>query len=254
MRLILVRHGECERLLEGIYNGWDDYKLTENGVIQAHNAGKILVEHEVNNIDKVYTSVLVRTKDTAKYILNEVDSDYLKNREIESTYFLNERHYGTFQGKDKKVLKKDAEYTKLYSNWSHEHTKTPEISDGEYAELLEKYSNILNINDTNELKRLIPRSESLVDVENRVNQFFNELLKPYVKDNMNANKTILLVSHSNTLKLIVKKIEGIKEYKVALNNLFATCGMYIYELDDESFVNDVYDIKSKIVLNNKWYA
>lgn len=249
MKLILIRHGECERLLDGIYNGWEDYGLTEKGEKQAKSVASILKSRKIT-IDNVYTSLLSRTVDTASIILDNLNTKHLK---ITSTYLLNERHYGVFQGKSKQQVVSNIKYIKIYNSLYNAKTRPPQISDQDYDILVEKYSKLMG-KPKEKIKAFIPKSESLEDVSNRIDKFFSIYLKPYIKANINGDKTILVVSHSNPLKLIVKKLEKIPSYQKAIRNLFATCGIYIYELDDESFLNDEYIINSKKVLNNNWYA
>lgn len=252
MKLILIRHGECERLTEGIYNGWSDYGLTQKGIKQAQNVGNILKNNKIT-IDIIYTSALSRTIETAKNILNMFENNKDLSIECISTYLLNERHYGAFQGKTKNEILKNFKYRYTYENMYDGTTKPPEISNDEYNTLIEKYSKILNLSEE-KVQKIVPKTESLKDVENRVDNFFNKYLKQYVKENINRDKTIIVVSHANTLKVIVKKIEKIKTYQAAMKNLFATCGIYEYNLDDESFLNNEYIINSKKILNNNWYA
>lgn len=249
MKLILVRHGECERLTDGVYNGWEDYPLTDKGKKQAKNVGNILKNRRII-IDIAYTSLLSRTIDTANIILDTVK---IKNIDVISTYLLNERHYGVFQGKSKQQVIDNEKYIKIYNSLYDGKTKPPKISDEEFEILVQRYAKILKQPESR-IKDFIPRSESLDDVLKRIDIFFERFLKLYIKKNINNDKTIMIVSHSNPLKMIVKKIEGIPTYDKAIKNLFATCGVYIYDLDDESFLNSEYIINSKKVLNNNWYA
>lgn len=245
----MIRHGECEFLSEGVYNGWQDYILTDKGIKQSCNAATVLKNHNIS-LDKIYTSVLSRTINTAKNIKKTLNQDDVK---ITTTYLLNERHYGIFQGKSRKQVTSNTDYLKIYNNLYDGTTKPPEISEDDYNNLIKEYMKILNLSE-NEVIKITPKSESLNDVTSRIDIFFDSILTPYIRKNINKDKTIMIVSHANPLKLIVKKIEQIPNYEKAMKNLFATCGMYIYELDDESFINHEYIINSKKVLNNNWYA
>ncbi|MCX8074508.1 MAG: 2,3-bisphosphoglycerate-dependent phosphoglycerate mutase [Clostridia bacterium] len=247
MKLILARHGECERLVDGVYNGWEDYMLTSKGINQAQELGEILRSKKIS-IDKIYTSDLKRTIDTAKIIADETNKEL--DCDAHNTYLLNERHYGVFQGKRRKELMLIQEYAYIYDKWLYADTKPPQISNREHEELIKKYMEI-NDSDTymqkkSVLKEIVPKSESIADVEKRVKLFLNNHLLPYFKEHMSS--TVLVVSHAYALKLIVKEIENIQEYSDAFENLFATCGAYIYNFDSK------FNVISKEIINNDYYA
>ena len=97
IKLILVRHGQSMWNLENKFTGWTDVELSEQGIKEAKEAGKILKEKGFH-FDLAYTSVLKRAEDTLDYILKEMGE---KNIEIKRNWRLNERHYGALQGLNK---------------------------------------------------------------------------------------------------------------------------------------------------------
>ena len=97
IKLVLVRHGESLWNLENKFTGWTDVDLSENGINEAIEAGKVLKEKGFT-FDIAYTSVLKRANRTLDYILKELDL----NIPIYKSWHLNERHYGALQGLNKK--------------------------------------------------------------------------------------------------------------------------------------------------------
>ena len=102
MKLVLVRHGESIWNLENRFTGWTDVGLSEKGVNEAIEAGKLLKKRGYT-FDIAYTSVLKRANDTLNYILDELDE---KDIPIKYSWRLNERHYGALQGLNKDETKK----------------------------------------------------------------------------------------------------------------------------------------------------
>lgn len=252
MRLIFVRHGECERLLESVYNGWKDYNLTLNGKQQAAECGKIL-SNKYKKIDVVYTSLLKRTRNTANIIMNQFEN---KNNIIKSTILLNERHYGKFQGKNRDELRKIGKYKEIFDAWYELNTIPPKISNYEYTKLLDRYKNISEDLKKYSMKieEIIPRAESLLELQKRLDTFINKILIPDIKSNFNNDSNILIVTHSNNIKLFIKMLEKISDSKIAMKNLVGTCGVFAYEIDSTKFLSGKYEIKNKEIINNNWYA
>ena len=96
-KLVLIRHGESTWNLENRFTGWTDVDLTETGVEQAKNAGKLL-KSEGYDFDLAYTSVLKRATRTLWHTLDEMDRTWLP---VMHSWRLNERHYGALQGLNK---------------------------------------------------------------------------------------------------------------------------------------------------------
>ena len=167
IKLVLVRHGQSMWNLENRFTGWTDVELSEQGIKEAKEAGKVLKEKGFE-FDVAYTSVLKRANDTLNYILDELGE---KDIPIKKSWRLNERHYGALQGlnKDETREKYGAEQVLLWRRSTD--VKPPELSieDERYPGNDPKY---------NELKQdELPRTENLIDTINRVMVYWNSDIK-----------------------------------------------------------------------------
>lgn len=240
MKLIIMRHGECIGLGDKIINGWRDFELTEHGKKEACIAGEKLKNIAgITNIDKVYTSYLSRARDTAKYLLQSLQP----NIQIVQDMRLNERHYGIFQGMKRDDAYKYPEYNTLSLSADRLDNKLIPMSDEEYEKQLEEYAIKLNLSK-DKLNNILPKSESILDVQKRIKEFLEEnILIPENKD-----KTILVVGHANTVKLAVGCIQKLN-FEEITKLRFATCGMTIYDLKCE---NKYYQIQNITNINDEW--
>lgn len=232
MLLIVMRHSECDGLADDIINGWLDFKLTKNGIKKAQCTSQYLKEYK---IDKAYSSYLSRAYDTAKYVLLALSQSV----EIEQDIRLNERHYGAFQGMKREMAYKNSMYNTLSVSCDRLDNELIPLADEEYEKELEEYSVKLNVPKD---KLVLPRSESILQVEERVTCFLKD--KVFTPENM--NKTILIVGHANTVKLITKYIECLS-YEETSKLRFATCGMNIYNLNSKLEIIDVKRINDEYV-------
>lgn len=232
MLLIVMRHSECVGLSDGIINGWLDLKLTENGIKKAQHAAQYLKEYK---IDKAYSSYLSRAYDTAKCIVQALNQDI----KVEQDIRLNERHYGAFQGMKREDAYKNPMYNTLSVSSDRLDNELIPLTDEDYEKELEEYSEKLNMPKSS---LILPRSESILQVEERVIKFLKD--KIFIPENM--DKTILVVGHANTVKLITKYIERLS-YEDVPNLRFATCGMNIYNLNSKFEVTDVKRINDEYV-------
>ena len=168
--LILLRHGQSKWNLENKFTGLTDVDLTEAGIKEAINAGKLLKKLSIN-IDKIYSSELKRANDTAKITMKEVDlSNLYKKNELIMTrdQALNERDYGNLVG-----LNKSDTIKKYGKEQVHIWRRSFDIPP--------------------------PGGESLKDVLQRVEIYFNATIKKDIK----ANKNILVVAHGNSLRAML---------------------------------------------------
>ena len=101
-KLVIVRHGQSLWNLENKFTGWTDIGLSDKGIEEAKEAGKLLKQLDYK-FDIAFTSVLKRANDTLYYILDELNE---RNIPINYSYKLNERHYGALQGLNKDETKK----------------------------------------------------------------------------------------------------------------------------------------------------
>lgn len=240
MRIILMRHGYCKGLKEGIINGWRDFPLTAKGktepITAAENIVKLLGQVK---IDKAYSSYISRTYDTAK-----IFGDCLKFKgKVKQDLRLNERHYGMFQGMNREDARAFKEYNTLSDSDKRLDNKLVPENAVRRAATLNEYSEKLK-KPVKKIEDIIPYSESIFDVENRIIEFIDEqILIPE-----NENKTILIVTHANPAKLIVKKLENLT-YKQATKLRFATCGMKIYDM---RYRDNNYEIVTEYNINKEW--
>lgn len=240
MRIILMRHGYCKGLKEGVINGWRDFPLTPKGKIEpvtaAENVVKLLGQVK---IDKAYSSYMSRTYDTA-----QIFSETLKFKgNVKQDLRLNERHYGMFQGMKREDARAFKEYNTLSDSEKRLDNKLVPENNVRRASTLNEYSMKLK-KPIKIIESIIPYSESIIDVEKRISEFIDEqiLIKA------NENKTILIVTHANPAKLIVKKLENLT-YKQTSKLRFATCGMKIYDM---RYKDNNYEIVSEYNINKEW--
>ena len=218
IKLVLVRHGQSMWNLENKFTGWTDVELSEKGVEEAKEAGKVLKEQGFH-FDLAFTSVLKRAENTLDYILKEMGEE---NIEIKRSWKLNERHYGALQG-----LNKD-ETRKKYGDeqvllWRRSATVRPpklELTDSRYPGNDPKYSNLT--------KEELPRTENLVDTIKRVVEYFKEEIEPELKN----NKKIIIVAHGNSLRGLIKYLDNISDEDIISLEL-ETGNPICYELEDD---------------------
>ena len=217
IKLVLVRHGKSVWNKENKFTGWTDVELSEEGIKEAKEAGKLLKEKGYD-FDIVYTSVLKRAIDTANLIIDEMkDSDLI----IKRSYKLNERHYGALQGLNKQetIEKCGEEQVKL---WRRGFVKPPEVTldDPRFPGNDPLYKDVD--------KSLLPSSESLKETIERVSDYYENEIK---KELLNG-KSIMIVAHGNSLRGLVKYIEKLSDEDI-MNLEIPTGKPLIYEFDDE---------------------
>lgn len=217
IKLILVRHGQSTYNKQNRFTGWINAKLTEEGIKEAQQAGKILKKQNYT-FDIAYTSVLKRAEDTLKYILKELGEENIK---IKKTYKLNERHYGALQGLNKQKTKEKygEEQVKL---WRRSLTEKPPAltkEDKRYLGNSPKYKNLK--------EEELPLTESLKDTMKRVVKYYEEEITKELK----SNKKVIVVAHGNSLRALVAYLDNMKEKDIT--NLEIPTGQPIcYELDN----------------------
>ncbi len=217
IKLVIVRHGQSIWNLENKFTGWTDVDLSENGIKEAKEAGKILKSKNYK-FDIAYTSVLKRAQDTLKYILEELDET---NIEIKESYKLNERHYGALQGlnKDETRKKYGDEQVKLWRRSMFIKPPALSLDDERYP------GNDIKYKDLN--KEELPTTENLQDTINRVIDYWNSDIK---KDLLN-NKNVIIVAHGNSLRGLIKYLDNISDEEI-MNIEIPTGRPICYELDE----------------------
>jgi 2,3-bisphosphoglycerate-dependent phosphoglycerate mutase len=216
-RLILMRHGESEWNLKNLFTGWVDVNLSETGIEEAKKGG-FWLKKEGLLPDVLHTSLLRRAIMTANFALNEADRVWIP---VKRHWRLNERHYGALQGKDKKQIR-DEYGEEQFMQWRRSYDVPPPAieSGSEYDSAADK-----RYEDDIEAKAV--KSECLKDVLERALPYWESDIVPDLK----AGKTVLVTAHGNSLRAIVKHIEGISDEDIAGVNI-PTGIPYVYELDE----------------------
>lgn len=217
IKLVIVRHGQSIWNLENKFTGWTDIDLSENGIKEAKEAGKILKSKNYK-FDIAYTSILKRAQDTLKYILEELDET---NIETKKSYKLNERHYGALQGlnKDETRKKYGDEQVKLWRRSMFIKPPALSLDDERYP------GNDIKYKDLN--KEELPTTENLQDTINRVIDYWNSDIK---KDLLN-NKNVIIVAHGNSLRGLIKYLDKVSDEEI-MNLELPTGRPICYELDE----------------------
>lgn len=216
--LVLLRHGNSEWNQKNLFTGWVDVRLSELGRGEAKRAGELLVEKGVLP-DVLHTSVLTRAIQTADIALEEADRLWI---DVRRSWRLNERHYGALQGLDKaETLEKyGPEQFQLWRR-SFDVPPPPLDDDAEYSQVGDpRYAGLSDDE--------LPRTECLKDVIARMLPYWEEGIVP----DLAAGKTVLVTAHGNSLRALVKHLEGISDDDIAELNI-PTGIPLVYELGDD---------------------
>jgi len=189
--IILIRHGQSVWNKQGLFTGWEDVRLSEQGISEAVEAGALIEKHKIK-FTLGFTSMLRRAIQTLWIALGECDQ---VNLPIIKNWHLNERHYGGLQGSNKEEMRKLHGKEQVHEWRRSFHTKPPETDKIVKAHPLYKG---LEVN---------PRSESLGDTCDRVIPYWNEDIFPHV---MNGEK-VIVAAHGNSLRALIMHIEQISE-------------------------------------------
>jgi 2,3-bisphosphoglycerate-dependent phosphoglycerate mutase len=216
--LVLLRHGESEWNSKGLFTGWVDVGLSATGAQEAVNGGRLLAQSGLRP-QTVHTSVLTRAIQTANIALEEAALLWLPTRR---SWRLNERHYGALQGKDKAATRR--EYgDEQFMLWrrSYDVPPPPVPDDDQYSQAGDpRYAGLP--------PEARPRSECLKDVLARMLPYWYDGIVP----DLGQDGTVLIVAHGNSLRALVKHLDGISDEAIAGLNL-PTGIPLVYELDDE---------------------
>ena len=216
-KLILVRHGQSTWNLENLFTGWTDVDLSAQGVGEARQAGReIAGEGLVPQI--VYTSVLKRAIRTQWLILEELDLLWLP---VERDWRLNERHYGALQGLDKAqtVAQYGAAQVQLWRR-SYDTPPPPLTADDPRHPRFDRRYAQVPVAD-------LPATESLKDTLARVLPCWEQRIAPQLR----ANRDVMIVAHGNSLRALVKMLDGLSESAIVELNI-PTGIPLLYELDE----------------------
>ena len=227
MRLVLLRHGESVWNKENRFTGWTDVDLSENGVKEAENAGKLLKEKGFT-FDVSFTSVLKRANRTLEIVLKEMNLDIPVNY----SYRLNERHYGALQGLNKDEMRKKFGEEQVHI-WRRSYdVRPPELTkdDERYPGNDSKYKDLT--------PEELPLTECLKDTLERVLPYYNNEIKKHLENKEN----VLVVAHGNSLRSIIKYLENISDDDI-MSVEIPTGVPYVYELDDNLNIKEKYFLK-----------
>ena len=199
-RLILIRHGQSLWNAENRFTGWVDSSLSEQGIQEAIKAGKLLKEFNLD-IAVAFTSFLSRAIDTLNLLLKELDkSDLIVNK----TWYLNERHYGSLTGLNKKETEKEigeSLFLKYRRSWD---TAPPPIKNND------KNISLYGKLNKNIPEDKIPFTESLKDTYVRVIEYYESKIVDYLSN----NKAIIISAHGNSLRALCKYLFKISDENI----------------------------------------
>jgi 2,3-bisphosphoglycerate-dependent phosphoglycerate mutase len=215
--LVLLRHGESDWNAKNLFTGWVDVDLTDKGRAEAVRGGQLMVEAGLLP-DVVHTSLQRRAITTAHLSLDTADRHWIP---VKRSWRLNERHYGALQGKDKKqTLEEFGEEQFMLWRRSFD-TPPPPIDDSsEYSQVGDpRYA---------DLGDEMPRTECLKDVIARFLPYWESDIVP----DLRSGKTVLIAAHGNSLRALVKHLDGISDEDIAGLNI--PTGMpLLYRLDED---------------------
>ena len=217
-RLVLLRHGESTWNAENLFTGWVDVPLSDKGRAEAARAATLLTERAVEP-DVLHTSVLRRAISTAQICLDGVDRHWIP---VRRSWRLNERHYGALQGKDKKeTLAKFGEEQFMRWRRSYDTPPPPLDPDSEFSQAGDaRYADLP--------PEIVPHTECLADVLARALPYWYDVIVP----DLRRGRTVLVAAHGNSLRALVKHLDGMSEAAVVSLNI-PTGIPLLYQLDED---------------------
>ena len=215
-KIVLMRHGESTWNLDNRFTGWTDVDLTEKGCAEATRAGQILKEAGFS-FDLAYTSVLKRAIRTLWLSLDAMDLMWVP---VKHDWRLNERHYGALQGLDKaETAAKYGDEQVLVWRRSYDTPPTPLAADDERTSFDDpRYAGLP--------RAAIPLTECLKDTVARVMPAWDDEIAPAIR----AGKKILISAHGNSLRALIKMLDGISDADIVGLNI-PNGQPLVYELD-----------------------
>jgi 2,3-bisphosphoglycerate-dependent phosphoglycerate mutase len=215
--LVLLRHGESEWNAKNLFTGWVDVDLSAKGTDEAAAGGRLLAAEKLLP-DVLHTSVLRRAIRTATIALDACDRHWVP---VRRSWRLNERHYGALQGKDKKqTLEEFGDEQFMVWRRSYDTPPPPLADDDEWSQVGDpRYAALA--------PEVVPRTECLKDVVARLLPYWYDAIVP----DLRAGRTVLVAAHGNSLRAMVKHLDGIDDATIVGLNI-PTGIPLVYELDD----------------------
>lgn len=213
-KLILLRHGQSDWNEKNLFTGWVDVPLTDRGRAEATRGGELIAENQLLP-DVVHTSLLRRAMNTANLALDAADRLWIP---VKRSWRLNERHYGALQGKNKAEIREQYG-EEQFMVWRRSYdTPPPTLDDSsEWSQAGDpRYADVADL----------PRTECLKDVLERFLPYWEEQIVPDLK----SGRTVLVAAHGNSLRALVKHLDGISDDDIAGLNIPTGIPLY-YELD-----------------------
>jgi 2,3-bisphosphoglycerate-dependent phosphoglycerate mutase len=213
--LVLLRHGQSTWNAENLFTGWVDVPLSETGEQEARRGGELLREAGLLP-DVVHTSLLRRAISTANLALDVADRHWVP---VRRDWRLNERHYGALQGKDKKqTLEQFGE--EQFMRWRRSYDEPPPA--------IERGSQFDQSGDPRYAADEVPATECLADVVARFLPYWESAVVP----DLRAGKLVLLAAHGNSLRALVKHLDGVSDQDIVGLNIPTGIPLR-YDLDDD---------------------
>ena len=216
--LVLLRHGESTWNLENRFTGWHDVPLSETGLREGADAGRLMAEAGLR-LDVVHTSLLRRAIQTVNLALDVMDQHWIP---VKRHWRLNERHYGALQGLNKKETSDQFGPEQVFA-WRRSYDTPPpalELDDDRHPRFDPRYAAMA--------PEQIPSTECLKDVVTRALPYWYDAIVP----DLRAGKTVLVGAHGNSLRALVKHFDGISDEEIAELNI-PTGIPLVYELGDD---------------------
>src|SRR5512139_1393762 len=217
-KLVLVRHGQSTWNLENRFTGWTDVGLTEQGIQEAHDGGRLLREGGYM-FDIAYTSVLKRAIKTLWIVMEKMELEWIP---VVRAWQLNERHYGALQGLNKAEMaaKFGEAQVKL---WRRSYDVPPpalDLDDERHPRFDRRYASLS--------PDQVPRCESLKDTVARMLPYWHSTIAPMVK----TGSRVIVAAHGNSLRALVKYLDNISDQEIVELNI-PTGIPLVYELDED---------------------
>lgn len=216
IELVLIRHGESLWNKENRFTGWTDIDLSENGILEARAAGKVLHQNGFE-FDLAFSSVLKRAVKTLDLVLEEMGKP---NLPVKRSWKLNERHYGALQGLNKAEMAKQAGDEQVHI-WRRSYDVRPpalEVDDPRCPWNDPLYKGVP--------REQLPLTECLADTVARVVPYFEQEIAPELK----AGRRVIIAAHGNSLRGLVKYLDGISDEAIVDLNI-PTGVPLVYKLD-----------------------